>query len=195
MFPKPRFYVIAAAIVAFLAAYEYWVKGEVSDIPQVGLAALIMAGYMIVLNGSGAMVSALMYGTEGSKYFRSVPNAYRTFRSAVLLNEILGLLMTAAICLFVLLAGLGERKLYLLLLAGEIILSGLHFSMRAKSKTQSLLIMSGIGGLIGGGIGSILVGEELPLFVIQIVTAVFGAVWIFSTVFLYKDLRKLWDRD
>ncbi|MDE7234754.1 MAG: hypothetical protein K2N29_06815 [Ruminiclostridium sp.] len=103
--------------------------------------------------------------------------------------------MTAAICLSVWFAGFGERKLLHLLIAGEIILSVAHFSMRAKTRVQHTLILGCGGGLIGGLVGSFLPNGELPLLVTQIVAAVFGAAWIFSTVFFYKDLRKLWTRD
>lgn len=194
LFPKPRFYLIAAAIVAALLWYQSRVKGETGALSVAVIAVLIMTGYMAVINGSSALAVALIPG-EGKKYFRSLPNAYGVFRRALLLNEILGILLTAAICLSVWFAGFGERKVLYLLIAGEITLSVAHFSMRAKTRVQHTLILGGSGGLIGGLVGSIMPNEGLPILVTQIIAAVFGAVWIFSTVFFYKDLRKLWNRN
>lgn len=193
LFPKPRFYLIAAAIVAALLWYQSRLKGEMGTLSALVIAVLIMTGYMIVINGSSALALALIPG-EGKKYFRSLPNAYGVFRRALLLNEILGILLTAAICLSAWFAGFGERKLLYLLIAGEIILSAAHFSMRAKTRVQHTLILGGGGGLIGGLGSAVSVGEELPLFVIH-AAMIFGAVWIFSTVYFYKNLRKLWDRN
>ena len=194
LFPKPRFYLIAAAIAAALLAYGIWVKGESGGLSAIGVAVLIMMGYMIVINGSSALAFALIPG-EGMKYFRSLPNAYGTFRRALLRNEILGIVLTAAICLFILFAGIGDQKAFYFLIAGEIVLSAAHISMRAKTRVQHTLILGGGGGLIGGLASAVSVGEELPLFVTQIAAMIFGAVWVFSTVFFYKDLRKLWNRD
>lgn len=194
LFPKPRFYLIAAVIVAALLWYESSVREKMESPSALVIAILIMMGYMIVINGSSALALALIPG-EGKKYFRSLPNAYGVFRRALLLNEILGILLTAAICLFVWFAGLGERKVLYLLIVGEIILSAAHFSMRAKTRTQQICILGGSGGVIGGLISSVVLSEALPLFVTQIIAAIFGAVWIFSTVYFYKDLRKLWDRN
>lgn len=194
LFPKTRFYLIAAAIVAALWWDQSRLKGEMGTLSALVIAVLIMMGYMIVINGSSALALALIPG-EGKKYFRSLPNAYGVFRRALLLNEILGILLTAAICLSVWFAGLGERKVFYLLIAGEIILSAAHFSMRAKTRTRHTLILGGSGGVIGGLVSAVSVGEELPLFVTQIAAMIFGAVWVFSTVFFYKDLRKLWNRN
>lgn len=195
LFPKPRFYLIVAVIVAALLGYVSLLKEETNGFSAVVvMAVLIMTGYMIVINGSSALALALIPG-EGKKYFRSLPNAYGVFRRALLLNEILGILLTAAICLSAWFAGFGERKLFYLLIAGEIALSAAHFAMRAKTRTQHTLILGGSGGVIGGLCSAVSVGEELPLVVTQIAAAIFGAVWVFSTVYFYKDLRKLWNRD
>lgn len=194
LFPKPRFYLIAAVIVAALLWYASSVREEMEGFSAVVIAVLIMTGYTIVINGSSALALALIPG-EGKKYFRSLPNAYGVFRRALLLNEILGILLTAAICLSVWFAGLGDQKAFYFLIAGEIVLSAAHFSMRAKTRTQHTLFLGGSGGVIGGLIGVVSAREELPLFVTQIAAMIFGAVWIFSTVFLYKDLRKLWNRN
>lgn len=194
LFPKPRFFLIGAAVVAALWGYMVLVKGDMSGISAFAAAYLLMAGYMTVINASGALTGVLIPG-EGTKYFRSIPNAYRNFRRAVLLNEILGILLAALFCLSAWLTGFGERKVYLLLIASEIIFGASHFSMRAKTKMHSMIVLAVAGGSIGGMVGGLLAGEEIPLFAIRIVAAVLGAVWVFSTVFFYKDFRKLWSRD
>lgn len=194
LFPKPRFFLIAAVIVAALLGYETQVKGETGAFSTVAIAVLIMTGYMIVINGGSALALVLIPG-EGMKYFRSLPNAYGRFRRALLLNEILCILLAAAICLSAWFATFSERKVLLLLIFGEVILSAMHFAMRAKTRVQHTLVIGGSGGLVGGLFTAFLSEGELPILVSQVAAAIFGAVWVFSTVFFYKDLRKLWNRN
>lgn len=196
LFPKPRFYLISGIVVAALLGDEIYIKAEAGGFRVIGTALLVMMVYMIVVNGSAVLSLVLIRGSEGAKYFRSLPNAYRNFYRAVLLNEFLSILLTAAICLFVWFAGLGERKVYLLLIVGEIVLNAAHLSMRAKTRMQHISVFGGAGGLIGLG-GSIFstAEVEIALPVLQIIAAIVGAGWIIGAVFLFKDLPRLWTRD
>lgn len=194
MLPKPRFYLIGLAVAVLFSAYEIGIKGESGGIRSITVAVLIFLCYLTVVNGSGNLAAALQKGNAGSKYFRSLPNAYRNFRRALILNDLFGVLLTAITCATVNLSGLGAWKTAALAAAGFIVFTAAHLGIQMKTAQQSLIVMVVTGALIGIGIG-VMAQDKIPLIAVGIIAAVFAAIWIVSTVVLYARLCKLWNRD
>lgn len=194
LFPKLRFYLIALGIAALFVGYECLIMERApGGVPAIAATALVMVAYMTAINACSVLSFAVIPG-EGIKYFRSVPNAYRRFRRTFYQCELLGLAVTAACCLFVGLAGFGGRRVLVLLLMSLIVLNAMHLALRAKTRVQYTLTISGGSGLVGGFGASLFGGDGVSETVLLILTAVFGAVWLVGTILLYKNLDKLWTR-
>lgn len=194
LFPKPRFYLIALGIAALFTGYECLIMERTpGGVPAIAATAFVIIAYMTAINASSALAFAVIPG-EGAKYFRSVPGAYRRFKRAFYQCELLGLAVVAASCLFVGLMGFGMRRVLALLLMSLVVLNAMRFAIRAKTRVQYTLTISGGGGMVGGCGAFVFGGSGISEIALLIPIAILGAVWLVGTILLYKDLDKLWSR-
>ncbi|MCM1336015.1 MAG: hypothetical protein NC084_01385 [Bacteroides sp.] len=194
LFPKPRFYLIALGIAALFVGYECLIMERTpGGVPAIAATAFVIIAYITAINASSALTFAVIPG-EGMKYFRSVPGAYRRFRRTLYQCDLLGLAVTAASCLFVGLGDFGTRRVLALLLMSLIVLNTMRFAIRAKTRVQYTLTISGGGGMVGGFGAFLFGGDGVTETGLLIPIAVLGAVWLVATILLYKDLDKLWAR-
>lgn len=201
-FPKPRFYVLFLLVATILSVLFYSINPEESlsvTIYQAIYLSLAIAGFMTVMNCSGTFIF-IVQKTDGYKYFRLFPNAYAEMKKAMILNDIFGVEVAAAVGLLAVPMKLNLTYGLALTATEILVLIANRVAFWTRSQQTYVLLFGGFGGAMGGLMAAFSLGkndipeaELLPAAVIAV--SVLAAVWVVFTVVLYAKLPKLWNRE